>query len=95
LMVSMKAIPRKELAVERKPGSRFGKFLTAAFVAELEISTGVTFRVKRGDKVEDFYETALAREANNGGPNPVFRPRSNLVDGRNMILRPQNDASPT
>jgi hypothetical protein len=94
-MVPMSSIPRKELAVEKKPDSRFGKFLTAAFVAELEISTRVTFRVKRGDKVEDFYETALAREANDRDPNPVFRPTVDHFERRNMNLRPQSGTNPS
>jgi hypothetical protein len=59
-MVSMSAIPRKELREERKPGSR-DKFLTASFVAEMEVSTDVIFRVKRGKESEELYRTALAR----------------------------------
>jgi hypothetical protein len=65
-LVSMMAIPREELREEPIPGRFFSKSLTASFVAELEISAAdpqpdkpVIFRVKRGGKVQDQYETVL------------------------------------
>jgi len=57
-MVDMSAIPQHELREERKPKG-YGKYLTVDLVGEIEISTDVVFRVKRGAKVERTYPTKL------------------------------------
>ena len=63
-MVNVGAIPRHELR-EQPRASGYGNYLTADLVGEIEVSTSVVFRVKRGAKVENTYQTNLENRGGN------------------------------
>ena len=90
MLVDMGAIPRSEL-LEQQRAKGFGNYLTVDLVGEIEVSTDVVFRVKRGARVEQRYSTKLENKGGNPANNNGNQGSSGSTNTRSPLPRMNSD----